>query len=74
MIEYIDRGTIIEAVVDGRILRRTVATTMHCDINTGYADIEFVDPNGNYGHYKSSYDKGRIIFPNGVVFDYNKVR
>lgn len=74
MIDNIPRGTVIEAVVDGRTLRRTVATTMFCDINEGYADIEFKDPEGNYGHYKSSYDKRRIIFPNGVIFDYNGAR
>ena len=68
MITYIPRGTVIEALG----LRRTVATTMFCDINPGYADIEFKDLNGNYGHYKSGYDKGRIIFPDGVIFDFRK--
>lgn len=68
MITYIPRGTVIEALG----LRRTVKTAMFCDINPGYADIEFEDLNGNYGHYKSGYDKGRIIFPDGVIFDYRK--
>ena len=68
MIDWIPSGTIIEACG----LRRTVKKTMYCEINDGYADIEFEDPNGDYGHYKSGYDKGKIIFPSGVVFDYSK--
>ena len=68
MITSVPRGTVIEALG----LRRKIANTLLCDINTGYADIEFQDENGNYGHYKSGYDKGRIIFPDGVIFDYRK--
>lgn len=70
----IPRGTILEAVVGDRLLQRTVATTLYCEINYGYADIEFIDLNGDYGHYKSGYDKGRIIFPSGVVFDYSNTK
>ena len=72
MIDSIPRGTIIEANIDGRAVKRTVTRTLFCDINTGYADIEFQDENGQYGHYKSGYDKGKIIFPHGVVFDYSQ--
>lgn len=68
MIDYIPKGTVIEALG----IKRKVARVMFCDINSGYADIEFQDENGQYGHYKSGYDKGRIIFPDGVVFDYRK--
>ena len=68
MIDQIPRGTIIEALG----LRREVWTSMFCDINIYYADIEFKDKEGRYGHYKSGYDKGRIIFPDGVIFDYSK--
>ena len=70
MIDWIPSGTIIEALG----LRRTVKRMMFCDINYGYADIEFTDMNGQYGHYKSGYDKGKIIFPSGVVFDYSKIK
>lgn len=70
MIDRVERGTVIEV---GK-LRRTVGTTLYVWIDSGYADIEFKDPNGDYGHYKSSYDKGRIIFPNGTVFDYNNTK
>lgn len=68
MIDSIPRGTIIEALGT----KRTVVRTAFCDINTGYADIEFYDENNQYSHYKSGYDKGKIIFPDGVVFDYSK--
>ena len=68
MITSIPRGTVIEALG----LQRTVARSLFVDINIGYADIEFQDENGQYGHYKSGYDKGRIIFPDGVIFDYRK--
>lgn len=73
-INYVPRGTIIEAKVDNRTVRRMVARTLYCEINDGFADIEFEDPNENYGHYKSGYDKGRIIFPSGVVFDYSNTK
>lgn len=70
MIDRIPRGTVIQV---GN-LKRTVQRTMYCWIDEGYADIEFTDPNDQYGHYKSSYDKGKIFFPNGTVFDYSNTK
>ncbi len=68
MIDYIPRGTIIEALG----IKATVKRILFCEINIGYADIELIDSNDQYRHYKSGYDKGKIIFPDGVVFDYSK--
>lgn len=66
----IRRGTIIEALG----IRSIVKRVLFCDINDGYADIEFFDEDDNYRHYKSGYDKGKIIFKSGVVFDYTEVK
>ena len=70
MIERIPRGTVIQV---GN-LKRTVHRVLYCWVDEGYADIEFTDPNDQYGHYKSSYDKGEIFFPNGTVFDYSNTK
>ena len=67
---YIERGTIIEALG----IRATVKRVLSSDVNERWADIEFFDENDNYRHYKSDYDKGRIIFKSGVVVDYTEVK
>jgi len=66
----IPRGTIIQV----GLMKRTIGRVLYSYIDYDYADIEFTDENGNYGHYKSSYDGGKIIFQCGTVFDYEKAR
>lgn len=66
MITDVPRGTLIYA--NG--ICRDVETILYCSIDTEYADIEFKDHNGDYGHYKSSYDGGEVVFPNGTKFVY----
>ncbi len=36
-----------------------------------YADIEFLTASGQYGHYKSIFDKGTVTLADGRVFDFN---
>ena len=40
-------------------------------IRDAYADIEYVTPSGQYGHYKSIYDKGTVTLADGRIFDFN---
>ena len=39
----------------------TIAKIIYQDVDTKYADIEFLDDNECYHHYKSSYDGGQIV-------------
>jgi hypothetical protein len=66
----VPRGTIIQV----GSLKRTVWDVLYSLIDNDYADIEFKDKNGNYGHYKSSYDGGKVTFPSGAVFDYENAK
>jgi hypothetical protein len=50
-----------------------ISMVIYCEIYEGrsrYADVEFIDSYGNYRHYKSYYDKGKIIFQDGTVLNY----
>ena len=70
VLAYISKGDIIEYSKK----RVMVEKVVYCDVGKGefskYAIIELITPDGNIVKYNSNYDKGRILFQNGDVLDF----
>lgn len=49
-----------------------VSVILAQDYYKGIWDVEFQDENGNYHHWKSDYDGGRVILAPGVAYDNNQ--
>lgn len=68
---YISKGDIIE--INNNKL--TVDEVIYCDIGESefskYAIIDFKTPDGIQVKYNSNYDKGKIIFQDGTILDFN---
>ena len=66
-IKQVEKGDKITAKIDYRDHTYEIDKILYQDYalkddfgNPDYWDIEFLDPNGNYHHYKSQFDKGYI--------------
>ncbi len=82
--ERIDATSLKGAVINVRGLKRKLDPDLgkiyHVEFShpaiaswchDAYADIEFQTASGQYGHYKSVFDKGTVTLADGRVFDFN---
>lgn len=81
-IERIDAQALKGAVINAQGIKRKLdpdfGKIYHVEFShpalgcrDAYADIEFQTPSGQYGHYKSIFDKGTVTLADGRVFDFN---